>query len=257
VVRVVEDTPGRIVLQHLLVVEHEGASHIIKHWRQDWEFEPARILAYRGDGVWALEETPEDKRAGRWSQTVYQVDDSPRYAALGRFEEQAGVRSWRSDWTWRPLARRDAIRSPVYDRYHAVNRHQTTPDGWVHWQDNTKVAVDGDKVEPIVQEYVLNTYTRFSDYDVAAADRYWNATRGFWALVRAAWAETAEAKGGVVIEEEANSGTVISARLLALGDEVAEGKTSEADAAAEARRLIADNTRPVPVQLAAAAPTAN
>ncbi len=31
---VVEDTPKRIVLQHLLLDEKSG--HITKHWRQDW-----------------------------------------------------------------------------------------------------------------------------------------------------------------------------------------------------------------------------
>ena len=47
-VRVIEDTGERIVLQHLLVVEHEGKTHVIKHWRQDWDYEPARILVYAG-----------------------------------------------------------------------------------------------------------------------------------------------------------------------------------------------------------------
>src|SRR5690606_2672136 len=122
-VRVVEDTGRKIILQHLLVVEMDGESHVIKHWRQDWEYEPARILAYSDRNEWSWEDVPEDVRTGRWSQTVYQVDDSPRYASWGRFYDEGGVRRWRSAWTWRPLARRDAVRNPVYDRYFGINRH--------------------------------------------------------------------------------------------------------------------------------------
>jgi hypothetical protein len=243
VVRVVEDSGRKIVLQHLLVVEHEGQTMVIKHWRQDWEYEPARVLVYADTGTWKFEAVPEKFRAGRWSQTVYQVDDSPRYGGWGQFETQGGVRRWRSNWTWRPLARRDAVRNPVYDRYLSINRHQPTPDGWVHWQDNTKLGLKDGKLVPIVQEYVLNTYTRFEGYDVKAADGYWAATKDYWAQVRAEWARVAEAKGGIAVTEQADTGTVISARLMDLAEEIQAGKTTTAKAASAARKLIAENTR--------------
>jgi hypothetical protein len=245
VVRVVEDSGRKIVLQHLLVIEDEGKSHIIKHWRQDWEYEPARVLVYADRHSWRWEEVPTRMRTGRWSQTVWQVDDSPRYGGWGQFETQGGIRRWRSNWTWRPLARRDAIRNPVYDRYVAINRHQSGPDGWVHWQDNTKMASKDGKLAPIVQEYVLNSYTRFDGYDVKAADDYWAATKGYWTAVRAEWDRVAAAKGGIGIQEEAQTGTVISARLLELGDQIVAGKMDPDAAIAEARKLIDANTRPL------------
>ena len=245
VVRVIEDTGRKIVLQHMLVVEHEGQTFVIKHWRQDWEYEPARVLVYADRNQWEWEEVPERMRTGRWSQTVWQVDDSPRYGGWGQFESQAGVRRWRSNWTWRPLARRDATRNPVYDRYYAINRHQTTPEGWIHWQDNTKMALSGGKVVPIVQEYVLNTYTRFDDYNVQAADDYWAATSGYWAAIRAQWEAAAERNGGIGIEEEAETGTIISGRLLELADEIQAGTTTQAAAITEAVGLIDSNTRPL------------
>lgn len=243
VVRVIEDTGRRIVLQHILVSEHEGKPHITKHWRQDWEYEPAKVLVYSDRNAWTWEDVPEKMRRGRWSQTVWQVDDSPRYAGWGQFEEQGGLRRWRSNWTWRPLARRDAVRNPVYDRYYAINRHQTTPDGWVHWQDNIKMGLDEGSLKPVVQEYVLNTYTRFDGYNVKAADDYWAATKGYWAAVRSAWDKVATTKGGIAIQEEAQAGTVISARLLTMADEIVEGKLTEGKAKAEALKLIEDNTR--------------
>ncbi|HEY6814366.1 MAG TPA: DUF6607 family protein [Croceibacterium sp.] len=244
-VRVIEDTGRKIVLQHMLVVEMDGQSHVIKHWRQDWEYEPARYLAYSDTSEWSWLPLDERQRKGRWSQTVYQVDDSPRYSSYGEFETQGGIRRWRSNWTWRPLARRDAIRHPVYDRYYGINRHQPTPDGWIHWQDNMKMGhVDG-ALRPVVQEYVLNTYTRFSDYDTRAADAYWDATKGYWAAIRAEWDAVAAAKGGIAIEEEAQTGTVISGRLLEIADEIKDGTTREAEGIAEARKLIDDNTATV------------
>lgn len=241
-VRVIEDTGTKIVLQHLLVVEHEGETFVIKHWRQDWEYAPSKILAYTGPDSWKWEDVPERMRSGRWSQTVWQVDDSPRYAGWGQFETQGGVRRWRSSWTWRPLARRDAVRHPVYDRYLAINRHQPTPDGWIHWQDNIKMGTIGGELKPVVQEYVLNSYTRFSDYETGAADAYWAATKGYWAAVRAEWDRVAESKGGIRIKEEAETGTVISARLLEIANEIQDGKMSEANAIAEATQLIRKNT---------------
>lgn len=253
VVRVIEDTGRRIVLQHILVSEIDGKPHITKHWRQDWEYEPAKVLVYSDRNAWTWEDVPEKMRRGRWSQTVWQVDDSPRYAGWGQFEQQGGVRRWRSNWTWRPLARRDAVRNPVYDRYYAINRHQPTPDGWVHWQDNMKMGVKDGKLQPIVQEYVLNTYTRFDGYNVKAADDYWAATKDYWAAVRNQWDKVATTKGGIAIQEEAQAGTVISARLLTMADEIVEGKLSQTQAIAEAQKLIGDNTRAIDTKQVASA----
>jgi len=243
VVRVIEDSGRKIILQHMLVANDEGKDIVIKHWRQDWEYEPARVLVYADRNTWKWEDVPEKMRTGRWSQTVWQVDDSPRYGGWGQFETQGGLRRWRSNWTWRPLARRDAVRNPVYDRYLSINRHQNTPEGWIHWQDNTKLAIKDGKLTPIVQESVLNTYTKFDGYNVKAADDYWAATKDYWAAVRAEWDRVANEKGGIGIGEEAATGTVISARLMQLASDIEAGKTNPVKATAEARKLIADSTR--------------
>lgn len=242
VVRVIEDSGRKIVLQHLLVVRHEGKDVVIKHWRQDWEYEPARVLVYADRHSWKWEDVPEPMRAGRWSQTVWQVDDSPRYGGWGKFETKGGVRRWRSNWTWRPLARRDAVRTPVYDRYLSINRHQNGPDGWIHWQDNIKMGLKDAKLAPVVQEYVLNSYTKFDGYNVKAADDYWAATKEYWAAVRAEWDRVAHEKGGIGVQEEADTGTVISARLMQLANDIKAGTITTTKAIDEARRLIEENT---------------
>lgn len=244
-VRVIEDTGTTIVLQHLLVIEAEDETFVIKHWRQDWEYEPERILTYEGPSRWVWSDVPERMRNGRWSQTVYQVDDSPRYAGWGQWETTNSVRRWRSNRTNRPLARRDAVRDPVYDLYASINRHQLTPAGWIHWQDNTKMDIVNGEPEPVVQEYVLNTYDHFDEYDTAEADRYWAATSEYWAAVRAQWATVAEANGGIAIEEEAQTGTVISGELLEMGTSILDGELATAEAITRARELITSHTSPL------------
>ncbi len=237
-VRVIKDTDGEIILQHLLVAEHGGKTMVIKHWRQDWKYEPASLLTYSSSGKWTLEAVPEAERKGAWSQTVYQVDDSPRYAGVGQWKVRNGVRSWTSDMTSRPLARRDATRNPVYDHYQAINRHQPIPGGWIHWQDNSKMKMVDGKAVPYVQESVLNTYKKFNGYKVEAADKYWKATQGYWAVVRSEWDAAIAKANGVTVEEEAQTGTVISGKLLEMGTKIEKAEMTEAAAIAEAKTLI-------------------
>lgn len=247
VVRVIEDSDRKIVLQHILVVDVEGKTVLVKHWRQDWIYEPTDVLVYAGKGRWNLEAVPERMRKGRWSQTVWQTDDSPRYGGWGEWTDEGGVPRWRSNWTWRPLARRDAVRKPPYDRYLAINRHSPSPAGWIHWQDNIKMgpetAAADAKIVPFVQESLLNTYVKFDGYNVKAADDYWAATKDYWAAVRTAWDAAIARDKGVAVAEVADTGSASGARLMTYADELQAGKLTEADAIARAQTVIAEVTQ--------------
>ena len=244
-VRVVEDTGTYIALQHLLVVDMDGTPYVVKHWRQDWEYEPETLLTFSGGDTWELTETDETKREGAWAQTVYQVDDSPRYAGIGTWETLDGIKTWVSNKTARPLARRDAIRKPIYDRYFSTNRHQISPTGWIHWQDNTKMmpAKDGSgELVPVVQESVLNTYIRYDGYDVAAAETYWEKTKDYWAAIRAKWDEVKRANGGIKIDQNPEVGTTIAGELLSMADAIKKGETPSDEAAGKAVAMIEEGT---------------
>jgi hypothetical protein len=242
-VRVIEDTGRHIVLQHMLVVTSEGKTMVIKHWRQDWSFEPASFLAYAGNGRWNVDAIPERMRKSRWSQTVWQTDDSPRYGGWGEWTDDGGVRRWRSSWTWRPLARRDAVRHPRYDRYLAINRHSPSPAGWIHWQDNIKMGpVDG-KIVPFVQETVLNTYAKDDKYDVKAADDYWAATKDYWAAIRVAWDAAIAKDKGVSVAEVAETGSASGGRLMDFADQVQAGKLTIAAAIDKGKAVIVEVTK--------------
>jgi hypothetical protein len=243
-VRVAQDTGRHIVLQHLLVVKDGARTFVVKHWRQDWTYEPESVLAYQGKGQWAPEPVPETLRQGRWSQTVWQTDDSPRYGGWGQWTQEGGVRRWRSSWTWRPLARRDATRHPPYDRYLSINRHSPTPTGWIHWQDNLKMGPDETgKLVPFVQEAGLNTYTRDPAFDASAADAYWNATKDYWAAIRAAWDDVIARDKGVHVAEVADTGSAGAERLMALAQDVQAGKIATPAAIARGRAIIEEVTR--------------
>ncbi len=242
VVRVIEDSGRKIILQHILVAEHEGKVFPIKHWRQDWVYEPGSYLAYAGPNQWKLETVPEKMRKGRWSQTVWQTDDSPRYGGFGEWEAQGGIPRWRSGWTWRPLARRDAVRKPVYDRYYAINRHSPAPGGWIHWQDNMKMGMKDGKLVPFVQEMTLNTYTKFEGFNAKRADDYWAATKDYWAAVRAEWDATIIRGNGIKVVEEAQSGSVTGPKLMGLADDIEAGKIALDVAIAKAKQIIAEAT---------------
>ncbi|MEL7453659.1 MAG: DUF6607 family protein, partial [Pseudomonadota bacterium] len=91
VVRVIEDRGDFISLQHILVVGGPDQKFPVKHWRQDWQYEPEEVLVFIGGNAWEIKDVPEAERAGKWSQTVYQVDDSPRYGAVGGWSHVNGV----------------------------------------------------------------------------------------------------------------------------------------------------------------------
>lgn len=237
-VRVIEDGPDRISLQHILVVDDHGKSVVVKHWRQDWTYQPKEVLTYRAPGQWVLTPVSDAERNGAWSQTVWQTDDSPRYGAVGRWAYDNGVSRWMSSTTLRPLARRDAVRHPVYDRYVGTNRHALTPQGWVQEQDNAKVGLKDGEPATFVHEVVTNTYARNDSFPVKAADDYWAATKDYWAAVRLAWDEAVARGRGVKVAEEAENGSVTGPKLMGLADDIQAGKTTTARAVAEARALI-------------------
>lgn len=244
IVRVVYDKGDRISLQHILVMEHEGQAIVIKHWRQDWVYQPQTVLAYVGANEWALTPVSADQRVGAWSQTVWQTDDSPRYGGVGRWTYANGMKVWSSEPTWRPLARRDAVLNPVYDRYLGTNRHALTPNGWVHIQDNMKMdGRAGGEPVAIVQEDVINTYDRSTSYSPKAGDDYWAATQDYWAAVRDAWDAAIAVTGRVYVEEEAQTGVVTGPPLMDLAQKIQDGGITTEAAIAQARTIIETATK--------------
>lgn len=235
IVRVVEDRGDFISLQHILVVG--GAQKFpIKHWRQDWRYEPENVLTFIGGNAWEMREVSASERNGSWSQTVYQVDDAPRYGAVGTWSHKNGVSEWEPPAEWRPLPRRDMTKRDDYHAVVAINRHAITPDGWVHEQDNSKLALDGEP-RVLVREIGVNTYVRSDAFPTEVGDEYWAKTAAYWAGVRSIWNDI-EAAGKPFALIQKGEPERLYMPLLALADEVAKEEKAVEVAIAEAEQVI-------------------
>ena len=187
VVLVLEDTPRKVSLQHILVLERDGKRSSLKHWRQDWTFEDAELLEFRGHRSWERRTLSPAEARCTWSQAVFEVDDGPRYEGAGRWRHDNGVSAWESGETWRPLPRREYTKRSDYDVLVGTNRHALTPTGWVHEQDSLK-RVLGATPHALARERGLNVYTR-QPVEVALPEPadYWKQNQGFWSEVRQQW----------------------------------------------------------------------
>jgi hypothetical protein len=195
---VVEDSGRRIVLQHVMAMfvrsddDEILGPFVQKHWRQEWVFEPEQLHVYAGGGHWRRISSPRTQ--GHWSQTVFQVDDSPRYAAVGEWEHNGSFSAWQSSETWRPLPRRESSVRDDYSILTGTNRHTILPNGWVQEEENLKTMLDDSEAVSedspyVARELGVNRYELIEDFDFSGADAYWDATRLFWSDVRAAWNE--------------------------------------------------------------------
>lgn len=232
-IEVIEDTGDTISLQHVLVLHPEdgGEAHVVKHWRQDWRYEDTQLNAFRGNRTWELVELPPEQVEGKWTQAVYQVDESPRYEGIGEWEHTGGRSAWASQETWRPLPRREFSKRSDYQVLVARNRHTITPAGWVHEQDNHKLVLDdqGQPEKVLVHESGLNVYDKADDVDFAAGRRYWDATKAYWEDVREVWTDVLDDPGTVTIKAKVDDQRLHQV-MFALANDVAEAGTYDAEA---------------------------
>ena len=245
---VVEDTPTRIVLQHILVDAKSG--HVTKHWRQDWFYEAPTRFEFTADQTWHVRAIAADATRGAWTQCVYEVSDAPRYCGTGRWDYTNGVATWTSDLSWRPLPRREYTRRSDYNALSVVNRHTLTPNGWTHEQFNTKVLrkPDGTQVE-LAREFGFNDYLKTTEVDFTPARHYWQATAGYWAKVRAHWDRFLSKAPGVHLKTKVDGMAMIIPLFTQAGD-VQEGKpVADADIA----KVFADWVEPAPAESVAPA----
>lgn len=205
---VIEDTPERIALQHLLSDPESG--RVVKHWKQVWTWQDTRIVEFQGRDKWKVRELAPAEAAGTWSQLVTQVDDSPRYESFGKWQHDGGFSRWESAPTARPLPRREHTTRDDYEILRAINRHALTPDGWVHEQDNLKQVLDesGTVSGYIARELGLNRYRRTESADFTKVREYWEATSPFWSVVSKFWEGVERDRDEFAITEKAREKTL-------------------------------------------------
>ncbi|MBL8266907.1 DUF6607 family protein [Steroidobacter sp.] len=205
------DDGKNISLVHILemrIVQKDGAISepmVTKHWRQDWQYQPTHVVEYRGRDRWQRRKLSAAESKGAWVQSVYQVDESPRYASVGRWEHSASFSSWLSAETWRPLPRREWSVRDDYQVLVGNNRHTIAPTGWIQEENNLKTVLTAtrevDSSHPyIAREYGVARYERIRDADFAQADSYFDKTQQFWDQVRDEWSQIFLQQGEVTLK---------------------------------------------------------
>ena len=185
----VEDSNNKISIQHLLQVGNPAKPMIIKHWRQDWEYQNTDFYMYNGDNNWVFEQKDKKDVKKQWTQKVYQVDDSPRYEGSGSWVHVDGKSYWENTTT-APLPRREYTKRSDYNITLRGNRHEITNYGWVHDQDNSKIIREAGKEDVVLaKEKGYNTYVRVADSKCKAAADWWQKNNPKWQLVRNKWNE--------------------------------------------------------------------
>ncbi|WP_186458816.1 DUF6607 family protein [Mucilaginibacter achroorhodeus] len=230
---IVEDSPKKIAIQHLLVVED---STVIKHWREDWVYEQPTMLQYDKDNTWKKVTLKPAEVKGRWVQKVYQVDDSPRYESIGTWVHVDGRHEWQSK-TDSPLPRREFTKRNDYNVLARGNRIYLTPQGWMYEQDNNKVvrSASGDKV--IAQEKGYEEFTKVDEAKFAYAKKWWAGQQGYWADARKAW-DDIFAKSPSIKLAGKKDGKLLYEQLFDLADKSEKEKWSSDKNKAETIKVI-------------------
>lgn len=236
--------PGFISLVHILEMrvldQHGKASEpmVTRHWRQDWRHEPEQVIEYAGGERWRRRALTAAERGGTWSQQVYQVDESPRYGSIGRWEHNAAFSSWISGDTARPLPRREWSVRKDYQLLTGTNRHTIGPHGWLQEENNLKRAASDAALPFVGREYGVARYERLKQADFSAADAYYQQTRDYWDAVLEVWGEVWARQREVALKASSDQSGAF-AGLFELADEFAAGRLTRDAAKAGIRAALA------------------
>jgi len=245
-VYVAKDTGDYISLQHVMVMyfkEEDGgqsAPMVMKHWRQDWHYEKTEQLVYAGHGYWQKHTLTAQESKGTWSQSVYQVDDSPRYESHGKWEHTPSYSSWKSDITWRPLPRRESSVRSDYHVLEGTNRHTILPSGWVQEEENLKLVLTEDaqphpKTPYLAKELGVARYERIVGHDFQPGHEYWEKSSPFWADVRNVWHELINTHSRIKITKKVDNQFMFMP-FFSKAQQVADGETYSSEKGQQAIR---------------------
>lgn len=203
--QLVTDEDDKIAIQHLLIVGPPQSPYIVKHWRQDWEYENTNLYQYSHDNQWKFVSLSKDDVKGQWTQKVFQVDDSPRYEGSATWVHVDG-RSYWENTADAPLPRRELTVRSDYNVTKRTNRHEIVANGWIHDQDNAKILREKGKEDSVIaHEKGFNTYVKVDDNRCKAAQDYWKKNEAKWALVRNKWEEVFARNKDLTLEEKVDN----------------------------------------------------
>jgi hypothetical protein len=188
-----QNSESGIHLQHILMLP--GGHGVIKHWRQEWTYQPTNVIEYRAPNHW--QKIPHGPTDGKWSQWIRSVDDSPRSAGIASWthpvSEQVSVSSFWGGLTTEasraPLPRREMEAGRKdYQLLRRSNLISTTPDGWRIEELNTKVRQNADGSETdLATETGSEIHKKVDPAKCAQAVQWWKDSKPVWDQIRGAW----------------------------------------------------------------------
>lgn len=226
---------NEIHLQHILVSNRGGKLGALKHWRQEWIYNPSQISSFQGYHEWKNQNVT--LAGGNWNQRVTQTDDSPRYECIAQWVNKGKDSYWECQ-SWNPLPRREYTSRSDYQVLDRMNRQRLTSYGWIHEQDSAKLQVfDGKVTKSLVKERGENTYTRISDDQCQPAQKWWSERRTNWKAIRNAWNEVRRENPTLKFNFKTEEGELIR-QLDKLDDQAARQKLSEEQVLVAAKQTI-------------------
>ncbi|SFG55151.1 DUF6607 family protein [Pedobacter insulae] len=231
---ILEDSPKKIVIQHLLVMR--GDSMIIKHWREDWTYEDTQILAYDKNDTWKKVTLSANDVKGKWTQKVFQVDDSPRYQAIGTWVHVDGKHQWQSNAD-SPLPRREYSERSDYNVLNRGNTLYLTKTGWMFEQDNKKIirSESGDKL--LAMEKGMEEFIKTDPKSFGYAQTWWKEQEKFWKDARETW-DTIFAENNVIKLTSKVDNKLLYEQFFALGNQSVKEKWDSAKNKEGVRKVI-------------------
>ncbi len=220
----VEVSDKKIVIQHLLVV---GTNTVVKHWREEWSYENPVIWKYKGDRTWVKETVPAEQVKGKWTQTVWEVADEPRYQGFSQFVNLDRKIIWQNT-TDAPLPRREYSVRSDYNILKRTNRINITDSGYLHEQDNQKIIRSNGADKLLVEEKGLNSYQRLPEKECQAAKDYWENNKDYWGRVRKVWADYIDTHDTISLKNKID-GKFLHEYLIAQAKEYLDKKITGKD----------------------------
>ncbi len=217
----IEVSDKKVVIQHLLIV---SPTVIVKHWREEWTYENPVIWVYKGDRTWVKEILPAEEVKGKWTQTVWEVADEPRYQGYSQFVNLDGKIVWQNT-TDAPLPRREYTVRSDYNILKRTNRLNIGPDGYLHEQDNQKIVRSQNSDNLLVEEKGHNNYKKIDEKECDAARKYWEENKEYWTKVRKIWEDYINANNVISLKEKIDN-KLLHEYLLSLASDYKAKKVS-------------------------------
>jgi len=197
-IKVIRNEKNHISLQHILVMfkvdprtGEEVGPLMVKHWRQDWTFEPKSQLEFEGENSWSKKKISRNQRKGHWRWDVFQVDDTPRYSGVGKWSHFESASTFQTSFMNRPLPRREFSVRSDYKVLLGTDTIVLTKDSWYHEQKNFKQKDVATATENnfLAREIGHNSYKRIKNFDFSSGYEYWEKTSPYWNDVTTVWSK--------------------------------------------------------------------